>query len=69
MNRKYKEADVVISLPCPEEPLAPAVTGAIKNVAISSHPGNIYGNSSRNPGRNSLVDHNSRRGDLHMWDP
>ncbi|NLY88185.1 MAG: DUF362 domain-containing protein [Firmicutes bacterium] len=67
LNKKYKEADVVISLPCLKNHWHAAVTGAIKNVGIGATPGNIYGNSSANPGRNSMVDHNSRRGDLHMW--
>lgn len=67
LNKKYKEADVVISLPCLKNHWHAAVTGAIKNVGIGATPGNIYGNSSTSPGRNSMVDHNNRRGDLHMW--
>lgn len=67
LNKKYKEADVVISLPCLKNHWHAAVTGGIKNVGIGATPGNIYGNSSTHPGRNSMVNHENRRGDLHMW--
>jgi uncharacterized protein (DUF362 family) len=65
LNKKYQQADVLISLPCLKNHWHAAVTGAIKNVGIGGTPANIYGISARNIGRNNMVDHNSQ--ELHQW--
>ncbi|RCX13468.1 uncharacterized protein (DUF362 family) [Anaerobacterium chartisolvens] len=65
LNRKYKEADVVISLPTMKTHWSAGFTGAIKNVAIGATPGNIYGISSNQPARNNMVNHSTD--DLHKW--
>ncbi|KNY26650.1 sugar-binding protein [Pseudobacteroides cellulosolvens] len=65
LNRKYKEADVVISLPTMKTHWNAGFTGAIKNVGIGATPGNIYGRSSRDPARNDMVNHDTD--DLHKW--
>jgi uncharacterized protein (DUF362 family) len=67
LNRKYYEADTVISVPCLKTHWHAAVTGAIKNVSIGASPANIYGESPDNTVRTSAVDHESTKGDLHMW--
>ncbi|MFC1558778.1 DUF362 domain-containing protein, partial [candidate division KSB1 bacterium] len=43
MNRKYYEADVIISMPVLKNHLLTGLTGAVKNVGIGSSPPNIYG--------------------------
>lgn len=43
LNRRYYEADVVISLPTLKNHWDAAVTGAVKNLAIGATPANIYG--------------------------
>lgn len=65
LNKKYKEADVLISLPCLKNHWNAAVTGAVKNVGIGAAPANIYGIDPQNPGRNNMVDHETV--DLHRW--
>lgn len=65
LNRKYKEADVVISLPTMKTHWNAGFTGAVKNVAIGATPGNIYGISSSQPARNNMVNHYTD--DLHKW--
>jgi len=65
LNKKYKEADVLISLPCLKNHWNAAVTGGIKNVGIGATPGNIYGIDPYNPGRNNMVNHDTI--DLHKW--
>ena len=65
MNRKYKEADVVISLPVLKNHSYAAVTGAIKNVAIGATPANIYGNSQDNINRFNKIPHD--RVNFHKW--
>jgi uncharacterized protein (DUF362 family) len=67
MNRKYKEANVVISLPCMKNHWSAAVSGGIKNVGIGATPANIYGTSSTDPSRNNMVAHDSTAGNLHKW--
>ncbi len=64
-NRKYKEADVVISIPTLKTHYNAGITGGIKNLAIGTVPGNIYGKSETQPDRNNAVDHYSD--DLHKW--
>lgn len=41
LNKKYKEADVVISVPCLKNYWHAAITGGIKNVGIGATPANI----------------------------
>ena len=65
LNKKYKEADVLISLPCLKNHWNAAVTGSIKNVGIGATPGSIYGIDPANPGRNNMVNHETA--DLHKW--
>ncbi len=65
LNRKYKEADVVISLPTMKTHWNAGFTGGVKNVAIGATPGNIYGKSSSDPARNNMVNHDTD--DLHKW--
>ena len=65
LNRKYKEADVVISLPVLKNHSYAAVTGAIKNVAIGATPANIYGNSQDNINRFNKIPHD--RINFHKW--
>ena len=65
LNRKYKEANVVISVANLKTHQQATVTGAIKNVGIGATPANIYGNSSTDVGRHSMVNHNST--DLQKW--
>ena len=57
MDRRYYEADVLISLSCMKNHSETGITGGIKNVAIGSLPGNIYGNSPDNPNRASVINH------------
>lgn len=64
-NKKYYEADVLITLPCLKTHWHAIITGAIKNLSIGASPGNIYGNSQYSPGRNGMVNHESIS--LHYW--
>ncbi|MGE5557702.1 MAG: DUF362 domain-containing protein [Bacillota bacterium] len=59
LNKKYKEADVLISLPCLKNHWHATVTGGIKNVGIGATLRNIY------PDRGKMVDHLTT--DLHKW--
>ena len=43
LNRRYYEADVVISVPTLKNHWDAAVTGAVKNLSIGATPPNIYG--------------------------
>lgn len=67
LNRKYFDADVLISLPCLKNHWSAAVTGAIKNTGIGASPANIYGISAKEVGRNNMVAHDAPEGDLHKW--
>lgn len=42
-DKRYYEADVIISMPVLKNHMMAAVTGAIKNVAIGANPPSIYG--------------------------
>lgn len=66
-NKRYYEADVIISVPCLKDHWHAAVTGGIKNVSIGASPANIYGISATDCGRNNMVDHEDPGGDLHKW--
>jgi uncharacterized protein (DUF362 family) len=65
LNKKYKEADAVISVPTLKNHWHAAVTGGIKNVGIGATPANIYGASSTNPIRLNMFNHES--GEIHKW--
>ncbi|MGE5557338.1 MAG: DUF362 domain-containing protein [Bacillota bacterium] len=65
LNKKYKEADVLISIPCMKTHWHAAVTCGIKNVGIGATPANIYGQGPGSTGRGSMVNHNSE--ELHQW--
>jgi uncharacterized protein (DUF362 family) len=65
MNRIYKDANVVISLPVLKNHWHAVVSGGIKNVAIGASPGNIYGNSKKDPVRVNVISHKGI--DLHYW--
>ena len=60
LNKIYKEASVVISLPALKNHWNAVVSGGIKNVGIGATPGNIYGSY-----RGGVVDHKSVG--LHRW--
>jgi len=66
-NRRYYEANVIISLPTMKTHWSACVTGANKNIGIGATPGNIYGTSATNPNRNPMVIHDNTAGDLHKW--
>jgi uncharacterized protein (DUF362 family) len=65
LNKKYKQADVVISIPTLKNHWHAAVTGGIKNVGIGATPANIYGVSSSDPLRLNMFNHES--GEIHKW--
>ncbi|MGE5558238.1 MAG: sugar-binding protein [Bacillota bacterium] len=67
LNRRYEEADVLISVPTLKNHWHAVMTGGIKNVGIGATPASIYGFSLQNPGRNGMVDHESPDGDIHKW--
>lgn len=67
LNRRYKEADFLISIPTLKNHWSGGVSGGIKNVGIGATPANIYGISPYNHGRNNMVVHDSRSGELHKW--
>jgi uncharacterized protein (DUF362 family) len=66
MNRRYKEADLLISLPVLKTHWTEVVSGSIKNVSIGGTPANIYGGPA--PGsnnRSSGLDHDKAK--LDKW--
>lgn len=67
LNRRYYEADVLISLPCLKNHWNACITGALKNVGIGATPSNIYGGGpgGNTFGRQNMVDHNGSA--LHKW--
>ncbi len=67
LNRRYYEADVLISLPCLKNHWNAAISGSIKNIGIGATPANIYGthNGSGNNMRTSMVNHDTSA--LHKW--
>jgi hypothetical protein len=58
-NRRYFEADVIISLPVLKNHEAAGVTGAVKNMGIGGTPTNIYGNGPDENGRWNVVNHSA----------
>jgi uncharacterized protein (DUF362 family) len=67
LNKKYFECDVLISMPCLKTNSGAVVSGSIKNVSIGAAPANIYGVSSTNPGRTSMVSHKIIDGEMDKW--
>jgi uncharacterized protein (DUF362 family) len=65
LNRKYYEADVLISVPTLKNHSSACITGALKNVGIGATPANIYGTAEDDPLRMDMVSHFST--DLHAW--
>jgi hypothetical protein len=56
MNKRYYEADVVISVPCLKTHWTEVVSGSVKNVGIGATPANIYGTEG-NTNRASVLNH------------
>lgn len=67
LNKRYKEADVVISIACLKSHSSAVVTGGIKNLGIGAAPANIYGASQTDNSRMNMVPHDNKDGDLHKW--
>jgi uncharacterized protein (DUF362 family) len=67
LNKRYKEADVIISVACLKSHASAIVTGGIKNLAIGATPANIYGASQTDNSRMNMVPHDNKDGDLHKW--
>lgn len=67
LNKRYKEADVLISIACLKTHSSAVVTGGIKNLAIGATPANIYGASQTDNSRMNMVPHDNKDGDLHKW--
>jgi uncharacterized protein (DUF362 family) len=66
-NKRYYQANVIISLPTLKNHGSAAITGANKNIGIGATPGNIYGQSSTNTNRLNMVTHDNTAGDIHKW--
>ncbi|MGE5365263.1 MAG: DUF362 domain-containing protein [Bacteroidota bacterium] len=71
LNRLYKEAEVLISIPVLKNHEYTGVTGAIKNVGIGGTPANIYGSGAQSSSRQDLnrIDHraDNNMDNLHRW--
>lgn len=67
LNKRYKEADVLISVACLKSHASAVVTGGIKNLSIGATPANIYGVSQTDNSRMNMVPHDNKDGDLHKW--
>lgn len=65
INKRFFEADVLISLPCLKTHSSAVVTGALKNTGIGAAPANVYGMSKDNISKYNMVNHLSD--DLHKW--
>jgi uncharacterized protein (DUF362 family) len=64
-NRRYFEADVLISLPVLKNHETAGITGAVKNLSIGATPTNIYGNSDDSNGRWNIISHDAAQ--MHRW--
>jgi len=64
-NRRYYQADLIISLPVLKNHETAGVTGAVKNMGIGGTPANIYGNGSDQFGRWNTISH--READLQKF--
>lgn len=69
LNKKYKEADVLISVPTLKTHWSALVSGSIKNVGIGATPANVYGTADGNPNRGSAINHQDDRFNqwIHDW--
>jgi uncharacterized protein (DUF362 family) len=67
LNKRYKTADVLISIACLKSHASAVVTGGIKNLSIGATPANIYGTSQTDNSRMNMVPHDNKDGDLHKW--
>ncbi|MFZ5987945.1 MAG: DUF362 domain-containing protein [Bacillota bacterium] len=67
LNRKYYEADILISIPTLKTNSGAVVTGGIKNVSIGATPANIYGLSQNSLSRTKMVSHRIVDGELDKW--
>lgn len=70
MNKKYKEADVIISLPVLKTHWTEVVSGSIKNVGIGATPATIYGGEQyMSVNRTGSLDHDKTKLDqwIHDW--
>jgi uncharacterized protein (DUF362 family) len=67
MNKIYKNADVLISIPCLKNTTGVTTTGSVKNVSIGAAPANIYGNGPNNYVRTERISHQISDGILDMW--
>ncbi|MCM0648287.1 DUF362 domain-containing protein [Clostridium swellfunianum] len=67
LNKRYREADVLISIACLKSHASAVVTGGIKNLGIGATPANIYGASQTDNSRMNMVPHDNKDGDLHKW--
>ena len=65
-NKRYFEADVIISIPCLKDHLRCGITGGVKNVAMGAVPAKIYGDESAGTFiRNKFLDHTPDY--VHLW--
>jgi len=67
LNKKYYEADVLISVPVLKNHYCTGITGAIKNIGIGATPANIYGSSPSEIWRGNGIDHSGNMVYLHRW--
>lgn len=67
LNKKYYEADVLISVPVLKNHYCTGITGAIKNIGIGATPANIYGSSPSEIWRGTGIDHTGNMEYLHKW--
>ncbi|MBI2521121.1 MAG: DUF362 domain-containing protein [Bdellovibrio sp.] len=68
LNRRYKEADVVISVPVLKTHWDAIVTGAIKNLAIGAAPPSMYAEQEGSAYHGSAIDHEHPRLDYWIHD-
>lgn len=64
-DRKFYEADVLISIPTLKTHFNAVMTGALKNTGIGATPPSVYGMSKNNILKMNMVNHLSD--DLHKW--
>lgn len=69
LNKKYYNADVIISLPVMKNHRSAGITGAVKNVSIGCAPGNIYGadGGTKTNDRSVGIDHDDATTNLLHW--
>lgn len=64
-NRKFYEADVIVSIPALKTHFNAVMTGALKNTGIGAPPPSVYGMAKKNILKMNMVNHLSD--DLHKW--